>query len=133
MSFKFTIKTPEREVFQGEVSAVSLDTEDGRVQVLTGHADFMTTLLFSQVRVDQENHSVTFAARSGIFSFDHARGAAELLCLYCEEESEVNMQSAADYLEFLRTELAQGDLSSYQVLYLQGEKLAVEKQVKGKK
>lgn len=130
--FKLFIKTPDREVFQGEVSAVSLDTEEGRVQVLTGHADFMTTLQYSVVRVDMEDRSVTFAARSGIFSFDHARGTAELLCLYCEEESEVNMQSASEYLEFLRTELAKGDLSSYQVLYLQGEKLAVEKQVKGK-
>lgn len=130
--FKFTIKTPDREVFQGEISAVSLDTEDGRIQALTGHADFMTTLQYSVVRVDMENRSITFVARSGIFSFDHARGAAELLCLYCEEDSEVNMQSAADYLEFLRTELGKGDLSSYQVLYLQGEKLAVEKQVKGK-
>ncbi len=130
--FKLIIKTPEREVFQGEVTAVSLDTEDGRVQVLTGHADFMTTLQFSQVRVDMDNGSMTYAARSGIFSFDHAHGTAQLLALYCEEESEVNYQSAAEYLQFLATELAQGDLSDYQVKYLKGEKLAVEKQVKGK-
>jgi F0F1-type ATP synthase epsilon subunit len=131
-TFKLIIRTPDRELFNDSIVSVSLDTEQGRIQVLPGHADLMTTLEFSRMRVDMEGRSIQFVARSGIFSFDHSKNSAELLALYCEEESEVNLQNAAEYLEFLRTELAKGDLSDYQVLYLQGEKIAVEKQVKAK-
>lgn len=133
--FHLTIRTPEKDVFDGKVSSLSFNTEVGRVQILAHHANFTTTMQFSPVKIEDpvDNRDQNFLARSGIFSFDHKRNEALLLCMYCEEQSEVNYQTAGEYLSFLTAELAKGDLSDFQVLYLKGEKLAVEKQVKMKK
>lgn len=131
--FHLTIRTPERDVFDGNVSSLSFNTEVGRVQILAHHANFTTTLLFSPVKVEDptDNREQTYLARNGIFSFDHKKNEALMLCLYCEEQSEVNYQTTEEYLNFLRTELEKGDLSDFQVLFLKGEKLAVERQIKG--
>lgn len=130
--FHLTIRTPEKDVFDGKVSSLSFNTEVGRVQILAHHANFTTTMQFSPVKIEDpvDNRDQNFLARSGIFSFDHKKNEALLLCMYCEEQSEVNYQTADEYLKFLTAELAKGDLSDFQVLYLKGEKLAVEKQVK---
>lgn len=129
--FHLTVRTPECDVFDGKVSTLSFNTEVGRVQILAHHANFTTTLLFSPVKIEDpvDNRDQTYLARSGIFSFDHEKNEALLLCMYCEEQSEVNYQTVDEYLKFLTTELAKGDLSDFQVLFLKGEKLAVEKQV----
>lgn len=130
--FKLTIRTPDKDVFEGNVSSLSFNTEVGRVQILAHHANFTTTLLFSPVKVEDpvDNRDQNFLARNGIFSFDHKKNEALLLCMYCEEQSEVSYQTTEQYLQFLTAELAKGDLSDFQVLFLKGEKLAVEKQMK---
>lgn len=131
-TFKLTIRTPEKEVFSGEVEAFSFATEDGRVQILPHHAHYTTTLEYSSMKIQSEDKTLEFNARSGMFTFDHVKNEGLLLCLYCEETSETSFKNAEEYLTFLRTELEKGDLSDYEVKYLKGEKLAVEKQVKGK-
>ena len=131
-TFKLTIRTPEKEVFSGEVQSFSFNNEDGRVQILPLHAHYVTSLDYSPMTVQSEGKTISFSARSGMFTFDHLKNEGLLLALYCEEVSETSYQTAAEYLEFLRTELTKGDLSDYEVKYLKGEKLAVEKQVKVK-
>lgn len=130
--FHLTIRTPDKDVFDGNVSSLSFNTEVGRVQILAHHANFTTTLLFSPIKVEDpvDNRDQNFLARNGIFSFDHKKNEALLLCMYCEEQSEVSYQTTEQYLQFLSSELAKGDLSDFQVLFLKGEKLAVEKQMK---
>jgi len=130
-NFHLTIRTPDKDVFTGDISSLSFNAEDGRLQVLAHHANFVTTLQFSSLKLTSESKEITYVARNGMFTFDHAKNSALLLCLYCEEQSEVNYQTVEEYLTYLTGELAKGgELSDYQVLYLQGEKLAVEKQVK---
>ena len=130
--FNLIIRTPDRDVYEGKVSTLSFNTETGRVQILAHHANFTTSLLFSPVKLEDpvDNRDQTFLARNGIFSFDHKKNEAMLLCLYCEEQSEVSYKTTEEYLSFLLTELAKGDLSDFQVQYLKGERLAVEKQMK---
>lgn len=130
--FHLTIRTPDKEVFAGEVASIAFNAEDGRVQVLANHANFVTALQFSPLWIKSELQDLEFLARNGIFTFDHKKNSAVLLCLYAEAKGEINYQTTEEYLTFLLTELSKGDLSDYQVLYLKGEKLAVEKQLKGK-
>jgi F0F1-type ATP synthase epsilon subunit len=132
-SFNLIIRSPEKEVFSGEVEALTFDSEVGRIQILSHHMDYGTSFSFSTLRVNVENSVTFYSARRGLVTFDHERNEARVLCLYCEEQSQVNYQSAEEYLNFLRDQLATGHLSDYEVLYIEGEKLAVEKQVKTKK
>lgn len=130
--FHLTIRTPEKDVFDGKVTSLTFNTEVGQVQILAHHANFTTTLQFSSVKVEDpvDNRDQMFVARNGFFNFDRKKNEALMLCLYCEEKSQVNYQTAEEYLRFLTTELAKGDLSDFQVLSLKGEKLAIEKQIK---
>lgn len=130
--FQLIIRTPDKDVFEGKVSSLSFNTEVGRVQILAHHANFTTTLLFSPIKVEDpvDNRDQNFLARNGIFSFDHKKNEALLLCMYCEEQSEISYQTTEEYLKFLTAELAKGDLSDFQVKFLKGERLAVEKQMK---
>lgn len=130
--FHLTIRTPEKDVFDGKVTSLTFNTEVGQVQILAHHANFTTTLQFSSVKVEDpvDNRDQMFVARNGFFNFDRKKNEALMLCLYCEEKSQVNYQTAEEYLRFLTTELAKGDLSDFQVLSLKGEKLAIEKQMK---
>ena len=132
-NFQLTIRTPDKDVFTGAVNSVSFHAEDGQAQVLAHHASYMATIQFSTVKVDTEAGGGTYLARNGFFHFDHKKNEALMLCIYCEEQSEVSYQTVEEYLKFLASELEKGDLSDFQVLYLKGEKLAVEKQVKTKK
>lgn len=132
-SFQLTIRTPDKDVYTGTVNSVSFHAEDGQVQVLAHHASYMATILFSTVRVDGEAGGATYLARNGFFYFDHKKNEALMLCLYCEEQSEVSYQTVEEYLRFLASELEKGDLSDFQVVALKGEKLSVEKQLKSKK
>lgn len=129
-TFNLTIRTPEKQVFSGEVESISFNAEDGRVQVLAHHGNFVTTLQFSPLWIKSDSQALEYIARSGMFTFDHKSNSAVLLCLYADERGEISYQTTEEYLKFLRTELEKGDLSEYQVLYLKGEKLAVEKQMK---
>lgn len=130
--FHLTIRTPEKDVFDGKVTSLAFNTEVGQVQILAHHANFTTTLQFSSVKIEDpvDNRDQTFVARNGFFNFDRKKNEALMLCLYCEEKSQVNYQTAEEYLRFLTTELGKGDLSDFQVLSLKGEKLAIEKQIK---
>ena len=131
-TFKLIIRTPEKEVFNGDVQSLSFDAEDGRVQILPLHAHYTTTMLSSVMKLQCEDRALEYMARSGMFTFDHKKNEGLMLCLACEEVSETSYKNAQEYLEFLRTELAKGDLSDFEIKYLKGEKLAVEKQVKQK-
>ena len=130
--FHLTIRTPERDVFKGKVESLAFDSEGGHLEVLAQHASLSTTVLFTPVRVFDpgDNRDITFLARNGLFSFDNQKNEALLLCMYCEEQSEVSHQTVQDYLKFLTEELKKGELSDFQILFLEGEKLAVEKQMK---
>lgn len=131
-TFKLIIRTPEKEVFAGDVESFSFTAEEGRVQILSHHAHYITTMVYSAMTVQSEDKTLEFVARNGMFTFDHKKNEGLLLCLYCEETGETSYKNAEEYLAFLRTELEKGDLSDYEVKYLKGEKLAVEKQVKRK-
>lgn len=130
--FHLLIRTPEKDIYEGNVSSFSFQSEEGWLQILAHHASFMTTMQFSPLRFESESESraESFLGRNGIFYFDHKKNSAVLLCLFCEEQSEISYKTAEEYLSFLTSELGKGDLSDFQVTFLKGEKLAVEKQIK---
>ncbi|EKD93880.1 MAG: hypothetical protein ACD_28C00035G0017 [uncultured bacterium] len=129
-AFKLTIRTPEGEVYHKEAKSIAFNDEDGQNQIFAHHASLTSTILFSHVIVEEEEMEEKFLARNGLFLFNNQENTGLLLALYCEKKSEISHQTAAQYLKFLEKQLAEGnDLSEFQVLYLEGEKLAVEKQV----
>lgn len=63
--FRFSLVSPERELFVGEVDQVDAPGSEGDFGVLAGHAPFMTTLKEGRVKVFNDGETVVFDVRGG--------------------------------------------------------------------
>ena len=61
----FSLVSPERELFSGEVDQVDASGTEGDFGVLAGHAPFMTALKEGRVTVYNENQKKVFDVRGG--------------------------------------------------------------------
>ncbi|RAK57041.1 ATP synthase F1 subunit epsilon [Phenylobacterium deserti] len=61
----FSLVSPERELFSGDVDQVDAPGSEGDFGVLAGHAPFMTALKEGQVRVYDNGRIRTFNVRGG--------------------------------------------------------------------
>ena len=61
----FSLVSPERELFSGEVDQVDAPGTEGDFGVLAGHAPFMTTLKEGQIRVYNAGQVTAFEVRGG--------------------------------------------------------------------
>lgn len=129
-TFTLKIQTPEKTAYEGEVTSIRFRSEIGQTQIFAKHATITSTILFSNTIVDTQNGEEKFLIRNGIFAFDNVKNTATLLAQYCELATEVDLTHAKDYLAFIEEQLAKGaDLSKFQLVYLEDEKLAIEKQI----
>ena len=60
------IITPDKKIFSGEVSSVSVPGADGRFQVLNNHAPILSTLKPGQVKVKSQEGDQVFEVRGGV-------------------------------------------------------------------
>ena len=61
----FSLVSPERELFSGEVDQVDAPGTDGDFGVLAGHAPFMTTLREGRVKVFADSRVIAFDVQGG--------------------------------------------------------------------
>ena len=62
---RFSLVSPERELFAGEVDQVDAPGSEGDFGVLVGHAPFMTTLKEGRVKVYDGDDTTVFEVRGG--------------------------------------------------------------------
>ncbi len=62
---RFSLVSPERELFAGEVDQVDAPGSEGDFGVLFGHAPFMTTLKEGRVKVYDDDQTLVFDVRGG--------------------------------------------------------------------
>jgi F-type H+-transporting ATPase subunit epsilon len=60
------IITPDKKVFSGEVSSVSVPGTDGRFQLLNNHAPIISTLLNGAVKVRDKEGEKVFNVKGGV-------------------------------------------------------------------
>jgi F-type H+-transporting ATPase subunit epsilon len=61
----FSLVSPERELYSGDVDQVDAPGTEGDFGVLAGHAPFMTTLKEGQVKVFNDGTARVFEVRGG--------------------------------------------------------------------
>jgi F-type H+-transporting ATPase subunit epsilon len=62
---RFSLVSPQRELFAGDVDQVDAPGSEGDFGVLAGHAPFMTTLKEGRVKVYDEESTRVFEVRGG--------------------------------------------------------------------
>jgi F-type H+-transporting ATPase subunit epsilon len=60
------IITPDKKVFAGEVTSVSVPGTSGRFEMLTNHAPIISTLLNGKVKVKDKEGVKTFEVKGGV-------------------------------------------------------------------
>ncbi|MFM2135720.1 MAG: hypothetical protein RL021_1120 [Bacteroidota bacterium] len=60
------IITPDKKVYSGEVSSVSVPGTDGRFQLLNNHAPIISTLLNGPVRIKDHEGEKSFDVKGGV-------------------------------------------------------------------
>jgi len=80
----FSLVSPERELFSGEVDQVDAPGSEGDFGVLVGHAPFMTTLKAGRVKLYNDGETRGFDVHGGF-----ADVTAEGLTILAEQASEV--------------------------------------------
>ena len=80
----FSLVSPERELFSGEVDQVDAPGSEGDFGVLVGHAPFMTTLKAGRVKLYDNGETRAFDMQGGF-----ADVTAEGLTILAEQASEV--------------------------------------------
>ena len=133
-TFHLLIRTPEQKIYDGEIKNIYFTTEEfGITGVYANHASMTSTILFSNIRIQEETGQENFLARRGIFTFSNETNEALLLCQSCEKMTEMTYVTALEYLKFIEEKLARHeDLSQFQLVHLEEEKLAVTQQIKSR-
>jgi F0F1-type ATP synthase epsilon subunit len=129
--FKLTLRTPEETILETDVRSVHFGAQGGEMEVFEDHASLTANVIFTPVEVvEKDGKKETFLVRSGIFTFDNSANSATMLAMYCKKQSEVNIVAVKEYRAFIEKQLAEGEnMSDFQILYLKGEQIAVEKQI----
>ena len=60
------IITPEKKIYSGEVSSVSVPGADGRFQMLENHAPIISTLVNGKVKIKDNEGEKEFFVKSGV-------------------------------------------------------------------
>lgn len=60
------IITPDKKIYAGEVSSVSVPGTDGRFQLLESHAPIISTLLNGTVKVKDKEGEKIFEVKGGV-------------------------------------------------------------------
>ena len=60
------IITPDKKVYAGEVSSVSVPGAAGRFQILNGHAPIISTLLNGKVKIKDKDGVKEFDVKGGV-------------------------------------------------------------------
>ena len=80
---RFSLVSPERELFTGDVDQVDAPGSEGDFGVLAGHAPFMTTLKEGRVKAYDDDVTRVFEVRGGFA--DVTPEGLTILAEYAEE------------------------------------------------
>lgn len=129
-TFSFKIKTPEKRIYEGEVSSVTLLTENGTIYLGPKHAGLASSILETTIEVVIGKEKKQFIGRDGFVFFNNEHNEATVLLLWAELIEEVEEQSIGEYLSMINKEIDEGIISPLHAKYADRQRLASEKLVK---
>ena len=90
--FRLEVVSPDGEEFSGEVESLLVHTDDGDVEILAGHADFLGSVSVGRVRII-ENGNRRLASMSGGF-VSMSKGVCRLAAVTFEFAEDIDLARA---------------------------------------
>ena len=104
-SFHLEIRTPEKLIYEGDVTSVNAPGIEGNFQILAGHIPFLTALDVGEIRVNESSDSPRSMATSGGV-FEVLRTGVIALVETAEWASDIDVARAESALERAKEQLA---------------------------
>ena len=103
--FKLKIMTPDGILFDGEATSITATTDEGEVQILAHHADYLATLGTGRAKIILPDCSERTAAASGGF-LCVTKGNVSLATTTFEFKEDIDLQRAIKAEENARKRLS---------------------------
>ena len=107
-SFHLEIRTPEKLIYEGDVTSVNAPGIEGNFQILYGHIPFLTALDIGEIRVNESSDIQRSMATSGGV-FEVLRTGVTVLVETAEWASDIDVSRAESALERAKEQLATDD------------------------
>ncbi len=104
-SFHLEIRTPEKLIYEGDVTSVNAPGIEGNFQILAGHIPFLTALDVGEIRVNESSDAPRSMATSGGV-FEVLRTGVIALVETAEWASDIDVARAESALERAKEQLA---------------------------
>lgn len=106
-SFHLEIRTPERQIYEGDVISVHAPGVEGNFQILYGHIPFLTALDVGEIRILESDSPQSMATSGGVFEV--LRTGVIVLAETAEWASDIDVSRAESALERAKEQLAADD------------------------
>ncbi len=104
-SFHLEIRTPEKLIYEGEVTSVQAPGVEGNFQILAGHIPFLTALDVGEIRITESSDTPQLMATTGGV-FEVLRTGVTALVETAEWASEIDVSRAEQARDRAQAQLA---------------------------
>ena len=105
--FHLEIRTPQKLIYDGDVSSVKAPGELGSFEILPGHIPFLTVLETGEIRIRETDTPQSLAVSGGVFEV--LRTGVTVLSDTAEWAHEIDVERAETALQRAQEHLASGD------------------------
>ncbi len=103
-SFHLEIRTPEKLIYEGDVTSVNAPGIEGNFQILYGHIPFLTALDVGEIRINETDTPRLMATSGGVFEV--LRTGVTALVETAEWASDIDVARAESALERAKEQLS---------------------------
>ena len=105
-SFHLEIRSPEKLIYEGDVTSVQAPGVEGNFQILYGHIPFLTALDVGEIRINESSDVLRSMATSGGV-FEVLRTGVTVLVETAEWASDIDVTRAESAFERAKEQLAE--------------------------
>lgn len=105
--FHLEIRTPQKLIYEGDVSSVKAPGELGSFEILPSHIPFLTVLETGEIRIRETDTPQSLAISGGVFEV--LRTGVTVLSDTAEWAHEIDVERAETALQRAQEHLASGD------------------------
>ena len=92
--FNLKILTPEREFFDGDVEAVTVETTDGKITILADHTPFIVPVLVGDIKIKKDGVWDESVNSEGFMEVNHH--GVMIFVQTCEHPEEIDTRRAEE-------------------------------------
>ena len=103
--FKLSVVTPDGEVFNGEAESLLVHAEEGDLEILAGHVDFVASIGTGRARIRTESGTMLAACSGGFLNVSKEK--VSLVCVTFELADNIDLGRAIKAKEIAESRISE--------------------------